>query len=56
MYLFRIPGAPQFNINDWLSTDNGTSNQGELLTTVSQGLTMCGCNATDGADILLEVS
>ena len=46
----------QFNINEWLSTDDGTSKQGELLNTVYQGLTMCGCNATiDGADILLEV-
>lgn len=49
----------QFNINEWLSTDIGTSKQGELLTTVCQGLAMCGRSTnkgTDGADVLLEVS
>lgn len=55
--LFALCNTTQFNVTEWLSTDIGTSKQGELLNTVCHGLSMCGCNATtDGADVLLEVS
>lgn len=57
--LYCLISDAQFNINEWISTDVGTSKQGELLTTVCHALAMCGCNTTnrtDGADLLLEVS